>query len=49
MVHLTGTKREHGDHYERMKRNLLAFEDRWDVLRESTERLHNTDEWPLLD
>lgn len=38
----------HARHHSRMQRNLLAFEDRWDLLREPVERLHDARAWPLL-
>jgi hypothetical protein len=45
----TEVRSTHGPHNERMQRNLLAFEDRWDVLQEPVERLHQTSAWSLLD
>jgi hypothetical protein len=43
------TRGTHVEHHTRMQRNLLAFEDRWDVLSEPVERLHDPRAWPLLD
>ena len=37
----------HARHNEKMKRNLLAFEDRWDLLSEPVDRLHNKTVWSL--
>ncbi|MGA9061490.1 MAG: hypothetical protein WB341_07470 [Terracidiphilus sp.] len=33
---------------ERMKRNVLKFEDAWNVLSEDVDKLHDPKKWPLL-
>jgi len=35
-------------HHERMRRNLLAFEEKWRVLSEPIEKLHDPAAWQLL-
>lgn len=40
--------RTHTRHHERIKRNLHAFENRWGVLSEPLDRLHDAKAWPLL-
>ena len=37
----------HAQHYEEIKRNLLAFEDRWEILSEPIDRLHDETAWNL--
>ncbi len=37
----------HAQHNEEMKRNLSAFQDRWDLLSEPIERLHDETAWNL--
>ena len=37
----------HAQHYEEIKRNLLAFEDRWEILSEPIDRLHDETAWSL--
>lgn len=44
----TRAPKMHTKHHERMKRNLLAFAEKWDVLNEPVERLHDPKAWPLL-
>jgi hypothetical protein len=39
----------HVEHHSRIQRNPLAFEDRWDVLAEPVDRLHDPRAWPLID
>lgn len=41
-------RKAHQKHHERVKRNVLKFEDAWDILLETTEKLHNPKKWPLL-
>lgn len=41
-------RRTHVEHHSQLQRNLLEFEDRWDVLSEPVERLHDAKAWPLL-
>lgn len=43
----TADRKTHAQHYERVKRNLLAYEDCWDVLSEPIERLHDPALWQL--
>ena len=45
----TAQRKTHTAHHERMKRNLLQFEDRWSVLSEPIEKLHDPSAWSLLD
>jgi hypothetical protein len=40
--------RVHTVHHERMKRNLLAFENKWSILSEPIDNLHDPKTWPLL-
>ena len=47
-IALSGTQKAHREHHEKMKRNLLAFEDAWDLLGEPISRLHDDTAWPLL-
>ncbi len=44
----TATIRTRGKHFERMKRNVLKFEDAWSVLSEDVDMLHDQKKWPLL-
>ena len=37
----------HARHNKKMKRNLLAFEDRWDLLSEPIDHLHDKTAWSL--
>ena len=37
----------HARHNKKMKRNLLAFEDRWDLLSEPIDQLHDKTAWSL--
>ena len=37
----------HRSHHEKMKRNLSRFEDRWGLLSEPIERLHDETAWSL--
>ena len=37
----------HRSHHEKMKRNLSRFEDRWGLLSEPTDRLHDETAWSL--
>jgi hypothetical protein len=38
----------HAKHHELIKRNILKFEDAWDVLSETVSKLHDPKRWPLL-
>lgn len=44
----TPTRGKHVAHAERLQRNLLAFENRWDLLDAQTDDLHHAKAWPLL-
>jgi hypothetical protein len=44
----TSARKTHTTHDERVKRNVLAFQSRWDILSEPIDKLHNVREWPLL-
>lgn len=50
-IYLTFTSdpRAHADHHDRVKRNLAAYEDAWQVLNEPIERLHDAAAWKLLE
>ena len=39
----------HKEHDDRVQRNVLAFENKWEILSESIDKLHDTKAWPLLD
>ena len=45
----TARRKTHAEHHERMKRNLVAYEGRWDILAEPVDKLHDPEAWPLLD
>lgn len=45
----TAQRKVHVEHHERVKRNLMAFEGKWDILAEPIERLRDPNAWPLLD
>lgn len=38
----------HKEHFDRIKRNILKFENAWDVLLEDIATLHDSAKWPLL-
>ena len=38
----------HTQHHEKMMRNLSAFENRWDILSEPIDRLHDETAWNLI-
>lgn len=44
----TAIPRAHSEHHSRIQKNVLAFENRWGLLREPIERLHDSGSWPLL-
>ena len=48
-IRFAGGGKAHSGHNEKAKRNLLAFEDRWDVLSEPVDKLHDEEAWRLLD
>lgn len=37
----------HSDHNKRNRRNLLSFENKWQILFESIDKLHDPEAWPL--
>jgi hypothetical protein len=41
-------EKTHTAHHERMRRNLLPFEEKWSVLSEPIEKLHDPAAWQLL-
>ncbi len=44
----TVTRQVHAEHFDRMKRNVLKFENAWDVLSEDVGKLHDPKKWRLL-
>lgn len=38
----------HAEHFNCLKRNVLRFENAWDVLSEDIAKLHDSKKWPLL-
>ena len=44
----TADRRTHTAHHERIKRNLLKFEEAWDILSEPLTKLHDFNKWRLL-
>jgi len=44
----TANKHVHTKHFDRMKRNVLKFEDTWDILDVDIGKLHDSKKWPLL-
>lgn len=44
-----GRSKVHEEHNEKISRNILAFEDRWDILSEPVNKLHDEEAWHLLD
>lgn len=47
-VCFTATPTAHRDFHERTKRNLLKYENAWDILSEPVSKLHDPKKWPLL-
>jgi hypothetical protein len=45
----TADRKPHRVHHERIKRNLMAYENRWDILAEPVGKLHDAGAWLLLD
>jgi hypothetical protein len=41
-------RKTHTEYHERVKRNVLKFEDAWQVLSEPLAKLHDAKRWPLL-
>ena len=44
----TASRQVHAEHFDRIKRNVLKFENAWDTLSEDIGKLHDPQEWPLL-
>jgi hypothetical protein len=44
-LHFAGEKRRHVDHYSRVQRTLLTYENKWDLLREPTSKLRDGEAW----
>lgn len=44
----TANRQAHKEHFNRIKRNVLKFENAWDVLSEDIATLHDPLKWPLL-
>lgn len=45
---LDAVRESHRAHHERMKRNILKYENAWKILLEPIEKLHDRKAWPLL-
>jgi hypothetical protein len=43
-----GNRQVHFKHFERIQRNVLRFENAWNILSEDVDRLHDPTKWPLL-
>jgi len=41
-------RKVHAAHFDRVKRNVLKFENAWDILSEKVDKLHDPKRWPLL-
>ena len=48
-LRFAGGGKPHMKHNEKVSRNILAFEDRWDIFSEPIDRLHDEEAWRLLD
>ena len=48
-LRFAGGGKDHEKHNEKVSRNILAFEDRWDILSEPVNKLHDEKAWSLLD
>jgi hypothetical protein len=44
----TASPKPHSRHHERMKRNLIKYENAWDILDEPADKLHDKGAWPLV-
>jgi|GEM_PF-2512984 len=44
----TRTPEAHGEHHDRIRKNLLAFENAWHVLDDEPDRLRNPEAWELI-
>jgi len=40
-------RQTHAEHHNRIKRNLLRYEDAWDILAEPVVKLHDSSKWSL--
>jgi hypothetical protein len=38
----------HREHHDRIQRNLLAYENKWQILFEPIDKLHDPKQWPLI-
>jgi hypothetical protein len=47
-LQFAANRQVHSEHFDCIKRNVLKFEDAWDVLSEDIASLHNPTKWPLL-
>lgn len=41
-------RKTHAEHHQRIQRNLLYYENRWDLLNEPIDKLHDENAWQLL-
>jgi len=48
-LNFSGEPISHRDHHMRMRRNLEAYEGRWDLLSAPVERLHDGAYWAIID
>ena len=48
-LRFAGGGKLHEEYNEKVSRNILAFEDRWGILSEPIDRLHDEEAWRLLD
>jgi hypothetical protein len=44
----TVNRQAHADHFDRVKRNVIKFENAWDILMQDVRKLHNPKRWTLL-
>ena len=44
-----GGSKLHPEYNEKVSRNILVFENQWDILSEPIDRLHDEEAWRLLD
>jgi hypothetical protein len=47
-LNFIGQPKTHSRHHERMRKNLIKYEDAWDVLNSPLGQLHDAKAWPLL-
>ena len=48
-IRFAGGGEKHQEYNEKVRRDILAFEDSWDILPEPVSRLHDEEAWHLLD